>query len=63
MFQKVCLFVVYKVILHGKQFLAKQTRRIERNMAKFRRAPVWRMNVQAPTKVKVKVTLVAMDLH
>ena len=29
LFQKVCLFVVYKFVLHGKQFLAKQTRGIE----------------------------------
>ena len=29
MFQLMCLFVVYKFVLHGKQFLAKQTRGIE----------------------------------
>ena len=28
-FQKVCLFVVFKFVLHGKQFLVKQTRGID----------------------------------
>ena len=29
LFEKVCLVVVYKLVLHGKQFLAKQIRGIE----------------------------------
>ena len=28
LFEKVCLFVVYKFVLHGKQFFAKQIKEI-----------------------------------
>ena len=44
MFEKVCLFVVYKFVMPGKQFLAKQIRGIEYNMAKFSRVPLRRIN-------------------
>ena len=37
-----CVFVVYKFVLHGKLFLAKQIRGIE-NVAKFSRVAVRRM--------------------
>ena len=43
LFEKVCLFVVHKLVLHGKQFLAKQIRGIEYKMAKFSRIFVRRM--------------------
>ena len=31
------LFVVYKFVLHGKQFLAKQTKGLDENISNFRR--------------------------
>ena len=36
--------VVYKFVLHGKHFLAKQIWGTEQNMAKFSRVPIWRIN-------------------